>query len=56
LAGETAAALASGYLVFKDTDSAYAETLLAHAKELYTFANEYRGTYTGAIPAGGFYE
>ena len=56
LAGEAAASFASGYLVFKDVDAGYADTLLTHAKQLYDFANGYRGKYTDAIPAGGFYE
>ncbi len=55
LAGEAAAALASGYLVFKDVDAAYANTLLEHARQLYDFANDYQGSYTVAIPAGNFY-
>jgi endoglucanase len=56
LAGEAAAAFASGYLVFKDVDAAYAATLLEHAKQLYDFANNFRGKYTDAVPAAGFYE
>ncbi|ODM95820.1 Endoglucanase E-4 [Orchesella cincta] len=56
LAAEGAAAFASGYLVFKNRNSSYAQQLLRHAKELYEFADEYRGTYTDAIPAGGFYD
>jgi endoglucanase len=55
LAGEAAAALASGYLVFRDVDAAYANTLLEHARQLYDFANDYQGSYTVAIPAGNFY-
>jgi len=56
LAGEAAASFASGYLVFRDVDPAYADTLLEHAKQLYDFANQYRGVYTNAIPANGFYD
>jgi len=56
LAGETAAAFASGYLVFRDSDPTYANVLLSHARQLYDFANNYRGKYTDAIPAGGFYD
>ncbi|OXA51379.1 endoglucanase E-4 [Folsomia candida] len=55
LAGEAAAAFASGYLAFKDVNPTYASTLLNHATTLYDFANQFRGTYTDAIPAGGFY-
>ena len=56
LAAEGAAAFASGYLAFKDDDFYYAETLLRHARDLYRFADEFRGNYTDAIPAGRFYE
>lgn len=56
LAGETAAALASGYLVFREEDPTYANTLLQHARELYNFAKTYRGDYTNAIPARDFYK
>ena len=56
LAGEAAAAFASGYLVFKDVNATYADILLTHARQLYDFANNYRGKYTDAIPASGFYE
>jgi endoglucanase len=55
LAGETAAAMASGYLVFRDVNATYAATLLTHARQLYDFAKNFRGDYTGAIPAGDFY-
>ena len=33
----------------------YAATCLTHARQLLDFADQYRGTYTDAIPAGGFY-
>jgi endoglucanase len=56
LAGEAAAAFASGYLVFKDVDAAYATILLNHATQLYDFADQFRGTYTAAIPAADFYK
>ncbi|MEU3459392.1 glycoside hydrolase family 9 protein [Streptomyces sp. NPDC006733] len=56
LAGETAAALASSSMVFKAGDPAYAATLLTHAKQLYTFADTYRGTYDKCITAAqGYY-
>lgn len=38
LAAETAAAMASASLVFRGTDAAYANTLLAHARQLYALA------------------
>ena len=55
LTGETAAALAAGSMAFRDTDSAYADTLLDHARRLFTFADTYQGLYTAAIPAQDFY-
>ena len=39
LAGETSAALAAASIAFRPTDPAYADTLLAHARQLYTFAD-----------------
>ncbi|GAA3661932.1 glycoside hydrolase family 9 protein [Lentzea roselyniae] len=56
LAGEYAAAMASASMVFQDTDPAYAATLLTHAKQLYTFADTYRGKYSSCITdAANFY-
>lgn len=56
LAGETSAAMAAGSIAFRETNSQYADTLLEHAKELYQFADEYRGKYTDSIPgASDFY-
>ncbi|MCX2951103.1 glycoside hydrolase family 9 protein [Lentzea sp. NEAU-D7] len=56
LAGEYAAAMASASMVFKDTDPTYAATLLTHAKQLYTFADTYRGKYSSCITdAASFY-
>ncbi|XP_076439115.1 endoglucanase E-4-like, partial [Babylonia areolata] len=49
LAAETAAALAAGYLAFKDTDPTYASGLLQAARSLYTFADTYRGYYHESI-------
>ncbi|XP_047975849.1 endoglucanase 10-like [Salvia hispanica] len=50
VAAETAAALASASLVFRSSDSAYSATLLKHAKQLFTFADKYRGSYSASIP------
>ncbi|KAJ0085834.1 hypothetical protein Patl1_09560 [Pistacia atlantica] len=50
VAAETAAAMASASLVFKKSDSTYSSTLLRHAKELFTFADKYRGSYSDSIP------
>jgi endoglucanase len=56
LAAETAAAFAAGYLVYRDSDSAYAYTLLDNARRLYDFAYTYRGIYSNSISnAGQFY-
>ena len=57
VACETAAALASASMIFKDSDPAYSATLLRHAKELYDFGDKYRGKYNeeGGIPATGTY-
>nr|CAD54726.1 beta-1,4-endoglucanase [Mastotermes darwiniensis] len=56
LAGETAAALAAASIVFTSTDSNYANTLLTHAKQLFDFANNYRGKYSDSITqASNFY-
>ena len=49
LAGETAAAMAAASLLFKDEDPAYADTLVQHAKDLFDFADMYRGKYSDVI-------
>ncbi len=49
LAGETAAALAAASIVFKSTDANYANKLLTNAKQLYDFADTYRGKYSDSI-------
>lgn len=56
LAGETAAALAASSIIFRDTDPAYADKMLTHAKQLYEFADKYRGKYSDCITdAANFY-
>ncbi|XP_057435049.1 endoglucanase 10-like [Lotus japonicus] len=50
VAAETAAAMASASLVFKKTNSTYSSTLLKHAKQLFTFADKNRGSYSENIP------
>ena len=54
LAAETAAALASASIVFRATgvseNVAYADQLLDNARQLYTFADIYRGRYSDSIP------
>ena len=46
LAGETAAALAAASIVFRNVDPSYSDNLLTHAKQLFDFANNYRGRYS----------
>ncbi|KAJ4966409.1 hypothetical protein NE237_018258 [Protea cynaroides] len=50
VAAETAAAMAAASLVFKTIDSTYSGLLLKHAKQLFTFANTYKGSYSVSIP------
>ncbi|CAI0443963.1 unnamed protein product [Linum tenue] len=49
LAGETAAALAAASLVFKPYNSSYSNLLLSHAKQLFSFADRFRGLYDDTI-------
>lgn len=57
LAAETAAALAATSMAFKSTDSQYANKLVQHAKDLYEFADKYRGKYSDSIQdAASFYK
>ncbi|TDB75639.1 glycoside hydrolase family 9 protein, partial [Micromonospora sp. KC723] len=56
LAGETAAAMAASSMVFRPTDAAYADKLLTHARQLYTFADTVRKSYHDCITdATNFY-
>ncbi|MFZ4775704.1 MAG: glycoside hydrolase family 9 protein [Terrimicrobiaceae bacterium] len=56
VSAEAAAAMASASLLFRASDPAYADLLIAHARKLFTFADTSRGTYTAAIPdAASFY-
>lgn len=45
LAAETAAAMAAMSIVFRSVDPAFSDTLVTHAKQLYNFADTYRGLY-----------
>ena len=50
VAGETAAALASASILFKeDSDATYSNNLLRHAKEIFDFADSCRGKYSDVI-------
>ncbi|XP_035829206.1 endoglucanase 4 [Aplysia californica] len=56
VAMETAAAMSAGYLVFKDKNSTFANTLLTHAKQLWDFGMKYKGKYSDSVSAAaGFY-
>ncbi|CAL8072396.1 unnamed protein product [Orchesella dallaii] len=51
VAAEQAAAMAAASVVYRDDgDTAYAATLLQHARDLYTFASTYRAKYTDTFP------
>lgn len=49
LAGETAAAMAAASVVFRHSDPVYSNELLNHAKQLFSFADKYRGKYDSSI-------
>ncbi|CAI7934347.1 unnamed protein product [Closterium sp. NIES-54] len=55
VAAEAAAALAAASLAFVASDNAYSTTLLRHARELFSFADKYRRTYTASIPSAATY-
>ncbi|MBX9585016.1 MAG: glycoside hydrolase family 9 protein [Gemmataceae bacterium] len=56
VAAEAAAALAAASIAFRTADPTYSATLLRHARELYAFADTYRGKYSDSIPdAAGYY-
>ncbi|MER5647343.1 glycoside hydrolase family 9 protein [Streptosporangium sp. NPDC002524] len=57
LAGETAAAMAASSIVFRPTNPTYADTLVTHARQLYTFADTVRKKYSDCITdASGYYQ
>lgn len=49
LAGETAAAMAAASIAFTSSNAPYSSTLLRHAKQLFEFADQYRGRYDASI-------
>jgi endoglucanase len=55
LAGETAAAMAAASIAFRPTDPTYANTLLSHARQLYSFADTFRGKYSDCITDAAAY-
>ncbi len=54
VSAEMAAAMAAGYMIFKEEDPIYAAQLLKEAKGIYTFADTYKGN-EGYKAANGFY-
>ena len=51
LVGETAAALAASSIIYRNlNDTVLADGAVSHARELFDFANNYRGSYTDSIP------
>jgi endoglucanase len=57
LAGETAAALAAASIFYNMVgETAKADEALSHARELFDFANNYRGKYSDAMPVEDFYK
>lgn len=54
VAGEMSAALASGSILFRDSNSTYADLLLDKAKKIYNYAQTYQGN-NGYTAANGFY-
>jgi endoglucanase len=57
LAGETAAAMAASSMVLRPTNPTYADTLVTHARQLYTFADTVRKKYSDCITdAQGYYQ
>ena len=55
LAGESAAAMAAASMLFRSSDPAYADILLAHARTLFSFADTYRGEYSDSIIDAAIY-
>ncbi|KAL5997296.1 Esterase/lipase/thioesterase [Asimina triloba] len=49
VAAETAAALAAASIVFKDSDPSYSSKLLDTAKQVFDFADRYRGAYSDSL-------
>jgi chitodextrinase len=50
VAASTAAAFASAAMVFRASDPTYANTLITHARQLYTFADTVRRKYSDCVP------
>ncbi|KAK1296960.1 Endoglucanase 5 [Acorus calamus] len=55
IAGETAAAMAAASIAFRPYNSSYSNLLLLHAKQLFSFADTFRGRYDDSIPVARQY-
>lgn len=55
LAAETAAAMAAGSIVFRNSNQTYADILRNHAKELYRFAEQFPKKYSDSITDAASY-
>ena len=51
VAASTSSALAAASMLFRGVDDVYAEELLNNAKQLYTFAETYQGSYSDSVAA-----
>lgn len=51
VAASTASALAAASMLFRGVDDRYAKELLQNARQLYEFAETYRGKYSDSVPA-----
>ncbi len=51
VAASTSSALAAASMLFRGTDNAYADELLKNARQLYEFAETYRGKYSDSVSA-----
>jgi hypothetical protein len=50
VAADVAGAMATASIAFRPTDPVYADTLLTHAEQLYSFADTYRGKFSDCNP------
>ena len=48
--GEVATTFAADSILFKDEDLEYSQILLKHTRDIYDFADKYRGDYTSSVP------
>jgi endoglucanase len=56
ISADYAASLASASILFRGTNSSYANSLLTEAKQLFQFAETYKGKYSDSVPqASPFY-